>query len=77
MSRTYVEETSDAVEVGSVAISVDLNLPFVLGGLELTECIGVDVPVTMDEVVLDELASKLVSGEAELVLVIVGFPADL
>lgn len=74
-----MEETSDAVEIWSVAIGVDLDLPFILGGLELSECICIDVPVSVNEVVLDNLGSELVStiGKFLLSAPVAAFPADL
>lgn len=44
-------------------MDVALNLPLVLGGLDLESRVGVDVPVTLNEVVAGQLGSKLVGGE--------------
>jgi len=41
-----VEESSHAIEVGSVAVKVSLDLPLILGRLELASDIAVNVPVS-------------------------------
>lgn len=49
-------------------MDVALNFPLILCGLNLESRVGVDVPVSLDEVGAGQLGSELVGGEGPVAL---------